>query len=63
LDIKLPLFVSYSRYTRDLTELITPDTGVIEDVLDPNDPTSLFVLDTITTTVENLPATNAPVQR
>jgi hypothetical protein len=63
LDIKLPVSISYTRHTRDLTEINTPDTGVITDVLDPNDPTSLFILDNISTTVEYLPTTSAPVKR
>lgn len=63
LDIKLPVSVTYSRYTKDLTEFTLPDTGVITDVLDPNDVTSMFILDSITTTVERLPVTSAPTQR
>lgn len=50
-SIKLPLDINYTKYTRDL---LTPTTGVIEDVLDPNDRTSVFVLGTVTTDSESI---------
>ncbi len=49
--IKTPLSVVYTRYTRDL---LPPTTGIITDVLDPNDVTSIFVLNSVSTNTQGL---------
>lgn len=44
--IKTPIDVSFTYYTRDL---LTPTVGVITDILDPNDSTAIFVVDSVYT--------------
>lgn len=46
-NIRTPVGVKYSRYTRDLT---TPESGVIIDYLDPLDRTNIFLLRNVTST-------------
>lgn len=46
-SIRTPIDVTYTRYTRDLTP---PTMGTIVDTLNPEDPTSIFVVGTINTT-------------
>ena len=46
-NIRTPVGVKYSRYTRDLT---TPETGAIVDYLDPRDKTNVFLLRNVTST-------------
>lgn len=46
-NIKTPIGVNFTQYTRDL---ITPITGSISDYLDPNDSTNIFLLNTVSTT-------------
>lgn len=48
-NIKTPLGVKYTWYTRDLIE---PKTGTIIDYLDPEDRTNMFVLNNVTSTSE-----------
>ncbi|MNK27646.1 hypothetical protein D3C87_460080 [compost metagenome] len=50
-NIKTPVQVTYTKYTRDL---IPPVTGTITDYLDPNDRTNIFVLNSVTTNNENI---------
>jgi hypothetical protein len=45
-NIKTPLGVAYTHYTRDL---IPATTGMITDYLDPADRTNIFILNTVTT--------------
>lgn len=45
-NIKTPVSITYTQYTRDL---IPPVTGSITDYLDPNDRTNIFILNTVTT--------------
>jgi hypothetical protein len=45
-NIKTPIGINYTHFTRDL---ITPTTGSITDFLDPNDRTNIFILNTVTT--------------
>ena len=49
--LQTPLSVTYTKYWRDL---FGPTYGVITDALNPNDPTNLFVLGTVTTLVATL---------
>lgn len=44
-NIKTPIGINYTKYTRDL---ITPVTGAITDYLDPSDRTNIFILNTVT---------------
>ena len=46
-NIKTPVGVKYTRYTRDLT---TPETGEILDYLDPADKTNIFLLKGVVST-------------
>lgn len=62
-DIKLPLSVSFSRYNRSLDHFTLPESGTITDVLDPNEKTSIFLLNSINTQIEVLPSTSIPLQR
>jgi hypothetical protein len=48
-SIQTPLGVTYTKYTRDL---ITPITGTITDYLDPNDRTNVFLLGSVTTSLQ-----------
>ena len=50
-NIQNPPVVTYTKYTRDLT---TPITGTIVDVLDPNDDTNVFLLNTVNTYTANV---------
>ena len=45
-NIKTPIGITYTHYTRDL---IPPVTGSITDYLDPSDRTNIFILNTVTT--------------
>lgn len=45
-NIKTPIGINFTKYTRDL---ITPVTGSISDYLDPSDRTNIFILNTVTT--------------
>lgn len=45
-NIKTPIGINYTKYTRDL---ITPITGTITDYLDPSDRTNIFILNAVTT--------------
>ncbi len=47
INVRTPIVVNYKKYTRDM--ILPPITGVITDYLDPNDRTSIFYLDTLTT--------------
>lgn len=49
--IKTPLDITYSRYTRDL---LPATTGVIVDFLDPKDRTSIFELNSVTTSNQSV---------
>ena len=51
LNIQTPLSVKYTLYTRDL---ITPTTGTVTDVLDPNDRTSVFLLNSVATNSQSI---------
>jgi len=62
-DIKFPLNITYTKYNRYLDYLMVADTGTITDVLDPNDRTTIFVLNSISTTLETLPVVSTPLQR
>lgn len=44
--IQTPLDITYTKYTRDL---LTPETGVITDTWNPNDSTSIFLVNKVTT--------------
>lgn len=55
INIKNPPKVTYRKYTRDLNPV---ETGTITDILDPNDRTSVFLLDQIQTFSEPLTVTN-----
>ncbi len=55
INIKNPPKVTYRKYTRDLAPV---EIGVITDVLDPNDRTSVFLLDEIATFAEPITVTN-----
>lgn len=50
-NIKTPIGVDYSLYTRDLTPV---ETGSITDYLDPFDKTSVFVLNSVSTYSETV---------
>lgn len=56
-NIQNPPKVTYTKYTRDL---VTKETGVITDILDPNDRTSVFLLDTVSTFSHPITSTNIP---
>lgn len=50
-NIKTPVGVTYSRYTRDLTPV---ETGTVTDYLDPNDKTNIFLLRSVSSDSENV---------
>jgi hypothetical protein len=54
-NIQNPPNVTYKKYTRDLT---TVKTGTITDILDPNDRTNVFLLDSVATHAQNIAANN-----
>jgi hypothetical protein len=54
-NIQNPPKVTYKKYTRDL---MTNETGTITDILDPNDRTSVFLLDDVSTFSHPLTITN-----
>lgn len=62
-DIKFPISIGFTRYNRALDYFGTPDVGTITDVLDPNDRTSIFMLNSLTTNVEVLPTISVPLRR
>jgi len=51
INIQNPPVVTYICYTRDL---LAPQTGTITDILDPNDRTSIFLLNNVTTSTINI---------
>ena len=50
-NIRTPVGVKYTRYTRDL---YSPESGVILDYLDPGDKTNVFLLGAVTSTATPL---------
>lgn len=50
-NIRTPVDVKYTRYTRDLTPA---ETGTIVDYLDPQDKTNIFTLRSVSSTSENV---------
>ena len=50
-NIRTPIGVKYTRYTRDLTPA---ETGTIGDYLDPEDKTNLFLLRSVSSSAENV---------
>lgn len=63
IDIKLPITVGYRRFTRELDYYLYSDIGVITDVLDPNDRTTLFMVNSINVASEALPTAMIPTVR
>lgn len=57
INIQNPPVITYTCYTRDL---LTPQTGTITDILDPNDRTSIFLLNNVTTGTVNIPISVGP---
>ncbi len=55
INIQNPPKVTYSKYTRDLAPV---EIGLITDVLDPNDRTSVFLLDQVQTFAKNITTEN-----
>ena len=49
--IQTPLGITYNKYWKDL---FNNTTGVITDVMNPNDPLNIFVVNTVTTSVEGI---------
>ena len=62
-DIQLPLGISYTKYNRSLDYFTSSETGTIIDVLEPNDRTSMFMINSITTNLSPLAISSVPVQR
>lgn len=56
-NIQNPPKVTYRKYTRDM---MTKETGVITDILDPNDRTSVFLLNKVSTFSHPLTSTTIP---
>jgi hypothetical protein len=54
-NIQNPPKVTFKKYTRDLTAI---ETGTITDILDPNDRTNVFLLDSVATHAQNIAANN-----
>ncbi|HET8685411.1 MAG TPA: hypothetical protein VFM18_01955, partial [Methanosarcina sp.] len=50
-NIKTPVDVKYTRYTRDLTPAVS---GTVVDYLDPQDKTNVFLLRSVSTSTENV---------
>lgn len=50
-NIRTPIGVKYTRYTRDLT---APETGEIVDYLDPNDKTNIFLIRSVSSSAETV---------
>jgi hypothetical protein len=50
-NIQNPPTVTYKKYTRDLTPV---EMGTITDILDPNDTTNIFLLDTVASNSSNI---------
>lgn len=50
-NIKTPLTVTYTSYTKDLLGTVT---GTITDVMDPNDRTAVFLLASVTTNAQSI---------
>jgi hypothetical protein len=57
-NIQNPPNVTYKKYTRDLIEV---ETGTITDILDPNDRTNVFLLDSVATHAQNIAANNISI--
>lgn len=55
INIQTPPKVTYKKYTRDLSPV---ETGTIKDILDPNDRTSVFLLDNVLTFTQNITVNN-----
>jgi hypothetical protein len=54
-NIQNPPLVTFKKYTRDLNPV---ETGTITDIMDPNDRTSVFLLENVSTFAENITVTN-----
>lgn len=55
INIQNPPHVTFRKYTRDLAPV---ETGVITDIMDPNDRTSVFLLDVVNTFAKTITVTN-----
>jgi hypothetical protein len=51
INIQNPPLVTFKKYNRDLTPV---ETGTITDILDPNDRTNVFLLDSVVTKAQNI---------
>lgn len=57
-NIQNPPKVTFKKYTRDLNPV---ETGTITDILDPNDKTSVFLLENVFTYADNITTENTAV--